>query len=174
MKKVVWLQIYKGSKVLYNENGKVENENQNVKLIYETLEWTNFLKAIRYNPYCKVEVIKVLQPTKDENNKIEYKEIEISESIKKEVLIAHKGDVEVKLTPEQKEIAELKAQMAILLGKNTKKETKVEDIKVVDEVLVSEDDNLSVLQEKHLDKFKKEVPTRYKNDVEWIKNKLNQ
>ena len=129
MKKVVWLRIYKGQEILKSENGIIKNENSKVSLSYETLEWDLYLKSLKYNPYCRVSVEKVLEFLDGE-----WKECEITDEIKKEVLIAHKGDNKVILTPEQKEIAELKAQMAELLGRKENKSKNVEDENVNDEL----------------------------------------
>jgi len=131
MKKVVWLRIYKGQEILKSENGVVKNENSKVALSHETLEWDLYLKSLKYNPYCKVSVEKVLEFSDGE-----WKECEITDEIKKEVLIAHKGDNKVILTPEQKEIAELKAQMAELLGRKENKSKKITAKKLTDGFIV--------------------------------------
>ncbi|NQV77083.1 MAG: hypothetical protein HQ490_01860 [Lutibacter sp.] len=172
MRKAVWLRIYKGDEILKKENGQFKNENQLVKLIYGTLEWKNYLKGIAYNPYCKVEVEKVLDISNEKQA-----EIEIDADILKEVKNAFRPEKEIILTPEQIEIAELKAQMAELLGKKSNKPKKEEE----EEVLVLNKDEvfngtqpLDNLKEKYLEKFKKDVPNNKKNDEEWIKNKLNQ
>lgn len=125
--KVVNLQVYKGSKVLYTAERTVENQNQSVKLIHGTLEWKNYMKHLDHHGYCLIEVNSV----KDEKGK----ELDKSE-IEEEVAIAHRRTEEKALTPEQKEIASLKAQMAELVGTKkekvevkveVKKETKVDD-----------------------------------------------
>ena len=152
MKKVVHLRVFKGKKILKDENGKVENENNKVSLTYETLEWRNYLKRLIANGFCKVEVEKLFE-LKDEK----YVECEVPKKIKDEVLLAHKGDQTVKLTPEQKEIAELKAQMAELLAMGKKS---------------GEDEDLEDLKVKYKKQEGKDVPNNKKNDKEWIKSKL--
>ena len=169
MKKVVKLRTFRGTEILKKEDGSYKNENSLVSLVYDTLEWNNFLKNIKANPYCKIDVEKVF-----ENVDGKYNEIEIPENIVKEVEKAHKGEQEVKLTPEQVEIAELKAQMAQLLGK-----TKVVKVDAKDDVLELKKEDvftgtepLDNLRNKYLEKYKKEVPNNKKNDEEWIKSKL--
>jgi len=123
--------VYKGKRILRAENGEVENENQIVKLTHNTLEWENYLSNLPSTPYCKVEVVKVLLPSQEvvktevreglktvihESIKINYEKGEITDALKKEVLKAHKGTKEVKLTPDQIEIAELKAKVEKLIS----------------------------------------------------------
>ena len=139
MKKVVHLRVFKGRKILKDENGKVENENNKVSLTYESQEWKNYLKRLIANGFCKVEVEKLFE-FKDEK----WAECEIPEKLKEEVLFAHKGDQTVKLTPEQQKIADLEAKLELLLNKDEKKD----DIK-------DDDDELSDLQAKYFDKFGK-------------------
>ena len=153
MKRVVWLRVYRGKEVLKKEDGSISNENQLVKLTHDTLEWHNYLSGLKATPYCKVEVEKVLQPseeiiTKEERKGLEmvktksvktnYEELEIPKDIYNEVLVAHKGNQNVVLTPEQKEIAELKALVGTLVAKAEKPKKEKEkspkkDTKDVDE-----------------------------------------
>lgn len=156
MKKVIWLRVYKGQEILKSEDGKVRNENSKVSLTHETLEWSLYLKSLPYNPYCKVEVEKVFE-FKDGK----YVECEISEKIKKEVLLAHKGDQTVKLTPDQQRIADLEAKIDSLLDK--KSEKKDDNIS---------DDELEELRKQYFDKFGKKPHHLWKSDK--IKEKLNQ
>lgn len=169
MKKVIWLRVYKGKRILRAENGEVENENQIVKLTHNTLEWNNYLGNLPTTPYCKVEVVKVLQPSEEvvetkvreglktvvrESIKINYKEVEITDALKAEVLKAHKGVKEVKLTPEQIEIAELKAKVEKLInggGEKVKKEVK--KVEVVDD----DGGELETLRVAYLEKFGKKA-----------------
>ncbi len=134
MKKVVWLRVYEGKKILRAENGSIENVNQLVKLTHNTLEWYNYLKNLRATPFCKVEVEKVLIPSEKitEKNVIEgsktyirknvettYETGEITDALKREVSVAFVGIKEKELTPDQKEIAELKAKVERLLSKES-------------------------------------------------------
>jgi hypothetical protein len=160
MKKVIWLRIYRGNEILKRENGTIKNENSKVALTHNTLEWKLYLEHLRANPFCKVVVEKVL-----EQKDGKYVELEIPKSIEDEVRIAHLGDQTVKLTPEQKRIAELEAKLDALLSLKLVDGDKKEDIKVVDE-------DLEDLKSKYKEQEGKEVPNNKKNDKEWIKNKL--
>ena len=150
------LRVYKGKKILWNENREIDNENQRVSLIYNNFEWLNYLKQIKGGGFCKVEVERFFE---NENGK--QKDIDKSDIVKI-IDEAFKGVEEKKeLTPEQKEIAELKAQMAELLGK--KKETK----KVVS------DDNPDELKKVKADYKKKFNKIAYHGwSLEQIKEKL--
>ena len=145
MKKVVHLRIYLGREILKRENGQVSNQNQIVSLIYETLEWKNYLKNIKGIGICRIEVEKVLEHDGENFVVLE----EIPQSIKDEVKAAHSLVEKPDLTPEQKEIAELKAQMAELLKANKVDKTPVNAVVKVDE------DELAKLQAKYEAKFNK-------------------
>jgi len=137
MKKVVHLRVFKGAKILKDENGKVENENNKVSLSYGTLEWKNYLKRLIANGFCKVEVEKLFE-LKDKK----YVECEIPEKIKEEVLFAYKGDQTVKLTTEQQKIADLEAKLEAFMNKGN------DDDK-------DDDEELKDLQVKYEEKFGK-------------------
>lgn len=139
MKRVVWLRVYRGKEVLTKSDGSISNENQLVKLTHDTLEWNNYLSGLKATPYCKVEVVKVLQPsekiiTTEERKGLEtvktkslettYEELDIPDDIKNEILVAHKGNQNVVLTSDQKEIAELKATVKALVKESKKKKDK--------------------------------------------------
>ena len=112
MKKVVWLRTFKGMEVLKREDGSFKNENQIVKLTHDTLDWANFMKHLPANPFCRVDVEKVLDFI---NGK--WEEIEIPKEIINEVKKAHVGSKEVKLTPQEQKIADLEAKLEKLLSK---------------------------------------------------------
>jgi len=141
-------------KILKNENNEIEIENNKVALTYDTLEWHNYLKRLVANGFCKVEVEKVLEW---EDGK--WESHAIPNSIDKEVEFAHKGDQTVRLTPEQTEIAELKAQMAELLGMKEKKGVLEDDV-----------DELAELQAKYEAKFNKKP--HHKMGVKKLKEEL--
>ena len=166
MKKVVHLRVFKGTKILKDENGKVENENNKVSLTYESLEWKNYLKRLVANGFCKVEVEKLFELVDGK-----YVPCEIPSKIKEEVLIAHKGDQTVRLTPEQQKIADLEAKLEAFM--NLGKQEVVENIKLTKEdVFTGEKDDLEELKAKYKEQEKKDVPNNKKNDKEWIKSKL--
>jgi len=101
------------TRVSYDENGIVQNENQLVKLPYDTLEWHNFWKNHRSLKLIKMEVEKVLSA---KNGKT-IEEVSIPEKIKEEVRIAFYGEDSVQeLTEDQKRIAELERKIAELTG----------------------------------------------------------
>ncbi len=142
MKIVVWLRVYEGKKILRAENGSIENVNQLVKLTHDTLEWYNYLKNLPATPFCKVEIKKVLIPSEiiTEESVIEgsktyirknvettYKTGEITDALKREVSVAFVGIKEKELTPDQKEIAELKAKVERLLSRDSASKDKAAD-----------------------------------------------
>lgn len=113
-KPIVHLRVYKGiggnSNILKDGNGKIQNENHLVKEIYNTLEWSNYLKNIRVHGFVKVDVEKVI-----ENGE------EIStEAIQKEVDSAMNPVADVPQTPDQKRIAELEAKIDALANGGNK------------------------------------------------------
>lgn len=123
--KTIHLRIYKGKPgvkgIAKNEAGKVINENHLVKLSYGSLEWDNYMKNLRVMNFVKVEVVGFYDKT-DKDGSFVYNEA--PEDVLKEVDSSMTAQEEVPLTPQQKEIAELKAQMAEFLGsKKTEKKS---------------------------------------------------
>lgn len=114
-KPIVHLRVFKGQKKLYDANGKLETPSQIVKLTYNTVEWKNFLNNLAFT-FGIVEVEKVLS---DSGNG-EYKLMDTPDEIKKEVEAVFKTP-EKELTPEQKELAELREAVKAL-SKGNKKE----------------------------------------------------
>jgi len=153
MKKVVHLRVYRGTKILKDENNKVENENNKVALIYDTLEWHNYLKRLVANGFCKVSVEKVLEWEGDK-----YIKSDIPKNIEEEVEFAHKGDQTVRLTPEQQRIADLEAKIELLMNKDKKL------------VVEEDDDELAELQSKYEAKFNKKP--HHKMGVKKLKEEL--
>lgn len=121
-KPIVHLRVYKGLKLFYDANGKVMNPNQVVKLTYNTIEWKNFIKNLSGIGFNSVEVEKVLSGDTLE-------EIEMPKEILEEVKNIFKAK-ERELTPEQKEIAELRA---IVAGLTEKKEV-AKEVGVLDKL----------------------------------------
>lgn len=119
---IVHLRIFKGkagmTRLSYDENGNIQNENQIVKLKYGTLEWHNFLKNNRSLKLIDMKAEKVLK----KNDGGAYEEIkEIPANIIEEVRIAFHGETnDITLTDEQIRIAELERQIADLVGGNNK------------------------------------------------------
>ncbi|WP_299116921.1 hypothetical protein [uncultured Winogradskyella sp.] len=119
-KPIVHLRVYKsngmGNKVSYDENRKVQNENTLVKLQHNSLEWTNYLKNIRFLGYIKVDVegAYLIDEANLEDPKTTEVKGDVLKSITVEVEQAFSGNKEVELTPEQKKIAELEAKIEAL------------------------------------------------------------
>lgn len=123
---IVQLRVYKGDRILRDENGKIATENNLVKLEYGTKSYSNFIKNMRALGYGMVKVEKVIKGKK---------ELEIK-PFNDEIQAIFNPKEEKHLTPEQKEIAELKARLGQLTGgqKPNKKEvdeTENEDIELV-------------------------------------------
>lgn len=65
--RTISLRTYRGKELLYNKNGEPKNETQVTKITDGT-EWLNFLKYIKAQQLCKVELINVTEkgvPVKD-------------------------------------------------------------------------------------------------------------
>lgn len=73
--KTIQLRLYKGKELLYDKKGEVKNENQSIKLT-DGVEWTNYLKYIRTQQLCKVELLSVIErkePLVDKDGKVTQK-----------------------------------------------------------------------------------------------------
>lgn len=138
-KTIVHLRVYKGTQMTFDANQKPLNENQLVKMSYNSFEWDNFMKMAGRNGYCKMEVEEVIEVSgigKDEKTE----PVEDITAIKAAVKNAINPEQEVVLTPEQKEIKELKAKLEAFMNSGAKPESnlyvdnmpkidKVEDVK---------------------------------------------
>lgn len=109
---IVQLRIFRG-KESYDVNGKVTSNVQTMKLKFGRLEWVNFMKTAIL-VYSKIEVVRCTDMDND------YKEITTPKEVLADVERALKGE-EVKLTPQQQEIKELKDAVAELKGKKESK-----------------------------------------------------
>lgn len=120
----------------YDENGKPQNENQIVTLPYDTVQWQNYLKALRANRFVRVDVEKVffVDSKKDDEgffrDTLTDADSDWMEKVKEEVK-KHYEDAKPELTPEQQKIAELEAAIKALQNgsvkaKESKSEKKVE------------------------------------------------
>lgn len=120
MEKTLHIHIYRKQNgvtgVVKNEQGIVQNDNQTVKLTYDTPMYHNYIKHIKSNGVIKVDVLGFIESKKD-GKFIYHKEDADLEKATKDIDVALKGDVEVQLTPDQKEVKELKEQVAKLLNK---------------------------------------------------------
>ena len=122
--KIVHLRIYKqkvGVKgVATDENGKILNDNHLVKLTHDTKEWYNYIKHLKINCFVKVEVKGFLKEVKKDGS-FEYEKV--SESLLKEVHSALHGEVDRKLTPDEK-IEMLEKKIEALSNGQDQKEKK--------------------------------------------------
>ena len=107
-KPIVHLRVFKGQEMLYDANGNLRTPSQIVKLTHDTVEWKNFLNNLPAT-FGMAKVEKVLS---DLGNG-EYKEVETPVEIIKEVEAVFKAP-EKELTPEQKELAELREAVKAL------------------------------------------------------------
>lgn len=111
-KRIVQLRVYKGGKLSYTKDGKVQNESQTVTLPYKSREWENFMKGLRMNGYADVGVEWVKEEKDGKYNDVE------KEQIASEVKSHFHKDEQVQLTPEQKKIKELEEKVARLLAED--------------------------------------------------------
>lgn len=121
---IVNLRVYKGKELNYDENGKVKNENQSIKVFYDSVEWRNQLKNFKANGFIKVEVVSANYVTRNKDLTEELSEYDNIDVIKKEVKNAFEGDRKIVLTPEQKEIQELKAKLDAFISSSSDKKGK--------------------------------------------------
>jgi aromatic ring-opening dioxygenase LigB subunit len=127
-KTLVHLRLYKGktgqSGLSYNEDRSVQNENSKVSLTHGTLEWANFLKRCRNLGMIQMKVEQIFHPKAGGGWSAGNQKLQ--DQIGLELEKAFNGSKVEKLTPEQREIAELKAQMADLLATQKGEETPTE------------------------------------------------
>lgn len=147
MQKIVKLRIYRGTEILKNLKGEVKNENQSIKLKYNSKEWHNFLKKMTTNGYGIAKVEGLLEEVETKGYATEFKKGDEKEliEINKEVQLALVSKKKIAYTPEQKEIEKLKAEAEsakrevaeikeLLKDGNTVK--KVDSTKVIDPPVV--------------------------------------
>ena len=119
-KPIIKLRAYRGREINYDANGKIKNENNLISLEHNTKEWVLFMKNLPLNGYCKVEVEKGFKQLASG-----YEPLTDLDVYKKEVKEAFNPKKEEVLSPEQKQIAELKAQLDSFMKGDKPKETKV-------------------------------------------------
>lgn len=86
-KPIVVLRVYFGKEMNYDQDGKVKNKNQTIKLVHDTVEWTNQLKHLHANGYGNIEVENAYTVKVDSSGK------EISTAVSKEVLKMIRAEV---------------------------------------------------------------------------------
>lgn len=175
-KPTIQLRVYKGGRMLYDENGNVLNENQIVTLKHDTKEWELFLKHLKTNNYSKVVVEKCLVVSKSKDaqgffvDSISDTEVGFKEIIQAKVDAVYALKEEVK-TREQLRIEELERKLELLLKvKHVEPKAKKEAKAEIEEAIIEELD----LHAQYREKFAKEVPNNKKNDEDWIKAKLTE
>jgi len=165
--KVVELQIDKGERK-FDELGKYIGERQAVTFTYGDTQWENNVRNLKHLGAVRVEVKAAFGHTvkhKDEENPdlvYQNEAVDVSDELKAEVAKLFSNKKEVENSAEQKQIDELKAQIAALTNPQPKQAQ-------------TADANVSDLDKLHADfkaKFDRAVPVNKKNDVEWIKNEL--
>lgn len=118
MKKLsVTLKLFYGA-VNYDAYGNVTSKSENIKLQHGTPEWANYLKHLRANGISKAEVVNVYDLSSfNKEVPVEsldrYKEVDDVEAIQNEVDKYIKIP-EAELTPEQKELKELREKLEAL------------------------------------------------------------
>lgn len=120
-KPIIKLRVYRGEELNYNADGSVKNENHLVSLTHNSRNWVLFMKNLKNNGYCKVEVEKAF----NEIEEGKYEEIKNVSEYNEEVQSSFKKLKEVNLTPDQKKIAELEAKLDALVNASKPKEEKV-------------------------------------------------
>jgi len=87
--KTIQLKLYKGKELLYDKNGNVKNENQPLKLT-DGVEWLNYLKYIKAQQLCKVELIGVFEanePVKDVSFWVNQLQVACNDGLECEILV---------------------------------------------------------------------------------------
>lgn len=108
---IVHLRIFKGSEIVKGEDGKVKNQNQTLKLKYDTKEYYYFIGTMYRNGWGRVNVLAVKIDEGGQTDWSKYKDAdsELFEKIKTEVQSKLKKISDKPLTQEQKELKELRA-----------------------------------------------------------------
>jgi len=159
-RKTVQLRIYKGKEVLLKQDGSPANENQKLTLTYDDTQWKNHLNNLKKTGICKIKI---------EGYFVGEKEEKIPEELQKEIDSLLKTE-QVELTPEQKTIKMLTERLEKLEGKNDGSDLEVKGAKVI--TGLEEGETLEQLQARYVEKFEKELPKPFKNNVAWIKTQL--
>lgn len=172
--KTIHLRIYKSKgrsrDILKKSNGEIANENQKVTLLYNSMEWGNFLIHMKQLGICKVDVLGFYNESNKLNTDGSFKLDEAPESIGVEIE-SYFRDEDVELTPDQKRIAELEAQ-------NKEMMSKMEAVMaggngVAKEPKKEVDSELRVLRTKYT-KLNNGTKGSPKWDVETLKVKINE
>lgn len=157
---IVQLKIYKG-KEAYNREGKLISDSQLMKLKYDVLEWTNFIKSAKFLGYSKVEVIKCLNGNESKivNHVKQHPEVEIPQEVLDSVAKCLTED-EVVLTPEEK-IKQLEARIDAMAKPKERTTEHVDVSKTPEKVEAtneSDDDDLEDARQRYREAFEGQDP----------------
>lgn len=134
---LVTLRVYRGKQMSYDAQGNVQNENQKVNLVHDTVEWKNFMKNITSNGYLKVDVegVKFFEKKKNQEGFFEtiFSDYDQSDLVKEEVDLAIKSQREIPMSAADKKIAELEAKINSLL--KLQEEAVIEPVKADKKVI---------------------------------------
>lgn len=117
-KTFVHLRIYKGNKILKDENGVIQTENQIVKIQAGTVEFERYMKNLPVSGYGKVEIVKCVEVKGVGENQV-VTEVETPKEVTALYNAIFVAKQEEALTPEQKRIKELEERLARLEGGNS-------------------------------------------------------
>lgn len=124
---IVTLWVVRGKNISYTVDGKVQNDNQTVKLRHDTVEWTNFMKHLHTNGFGKVEVKDAVSLKPDGST--EQADVE---AIATEVRKAFQLDTKKPKTSDELEVERMKAEIeelkSIVKGKGTKAKTEAKKV----------------------------------------------
>lgn len=109
-------RLYKGKKT-FDEQGNLTSDSHPIDLpIYGSLQWQNFIANVKNLGYTELSNIQTIEL----DNGKPVKEVDIPSHIAEEMKQAFIVNKDIPLTPEQKEIKELKEQMANLVASSNK------------------------------------------------------
>ncbi len=112
MSNIVELRVYKGKEILRKADNTVANENQKVTLNYDVFEFEKNIKNLASQGFFLVELTNLYADDKA----VEKFGDETKEQINDKIQTLFKTKTEEKLTPEQKEIKELKESNKLMQG----------------------------------------------------------
>lgn len=152
----VQLKLYKGAQILKGENGQIMNQNQTLKLSHDTKEWHNFINTMYRNGWGRVDVLAAKIDKGGEPDWDKYKNVDpdVLEKIKAEVQSKLKKTSDKPLTQDQKDLKEVKEQLAKFIENSGANPTvTTEEIKAAQELVnkanedsASKDDTIIALK----------------------------
>lgn len=135
---IVHLRLYKGSRILKDEEGAITNENQIYKVMYDSKMWDIAIKQRNLkNEYGVITLEKVVDTKGNEVKDLEIDGVKIEDLIKsdlKEMLVG----TDIPLTEDQKRIKELEDKIEKLMANSKKEESNIDEIRSEYETLYGE------------------------------------